>query len=122
MNTQFTWENDAHTILRCTLAGEWDVDQFYAQIEQESCGKFDPRLCVIVDLREVTRVPSDAVLQLKRAAALANHISGTIVVIAGSVTTVTMYRLFTSIYKPGSSKFALVSSDAEAYAVLGIPR
>ena len=121
MDVKIQWENASRTVLRYTLTGSWNWEQFYTIFEQQIKipAPCDHRLCILIDLRAVTYIPSDAILHLKRAAQMAQTLGGMIVVIATSVTTTTLYCLFVSMYKSAGAQFRLASTIEEAHALLG---
>lgn len=121
MDVSVRWINRSRSVVQYTFSGAWAWDDFYAAFEQaEPC---DPALniCVLIDLRGVIRLPSDAILNLKRAAHLAERATGVVILIATDVHAVTMYELFLTLYKPLHDKFRLVASEEEALAILQMP-
>jgi len=120
MNADVHWENDAHSVLRCTFSGEWDWKVFYATIEDRVIFEEAHDPCLLIDLRGVPRMPIDMVLHLKRAVQLTDEIKGMIVLIATSVGAATMYHMLMMVYKPLAGKMRLVTSEEEAYVLLGI--
>ncbi|MBI1257606.1 MAG: hypothetical protein GC204_09060 [Chloroflexi bacterium] len=121
MNAEVKWENEAHSVLRCSFYGDWDWKVFYETVEQRLLfgEAHDP--CLIVDVRGVTRIPIDVVLHLKRATQLARDIKGMIVLIATSTAVQTAYQVLMMVNRPLAEKLRLVASDEEAYAILQIP-
>ncbi len=120
MDVTVSWENEEKSVLRLTLAGVWDWNELYRVIElqQEQC---DPnQLSVVIDMRQMSHIPSDSVLHLQRGAVVAKEVGGKIVIIATSTAAVTMFRLFVNIYRSVGDKLYLVSSDEEAAEILGI--
>ena len=122
MNASVQWEQKAASLLRITFGGGWDWDVFYKTFtdQLEQCSADERHLCVLIDLRDVTDIPSDAVLHLKNGARMAEFVEGKIIIIATSIAALTMYRLFVSIYKAVASKFSLAANDAAAYEILGL--
>ena len=120
MNADVHWENDAHSVLRCTFSGEWDWKVFYTTIEDRIIFDEDHDPCLLIDLRGVPRMPIDMVLHLKRAVQLTSEIKGMVVLIATSISAATMYHVLMTVYKPLATKMRLVTSEEEAYALLGI--
>ncbi len=120
MDAQVRWENEAKSVVRCTFSDDWIWEDFYRLFEAIPCPG-EQRLCMLIDLRSVTHIPSDAVLHLKRAAQMSAGITGMIIVIATETAIQTIYELFVTMYKPISPKFRLVSSDDEAYELLQMP-
>ncbi len=120
MNVTKSWDNEAQSVLRYTLAGAWDWVDFYATFEPQSEICALKNLCLVIDLRQATHIPTDAVLHLQRAASMAKGIDGRIVVIATSTAAVTMYRLFVTVYRLVKDKFQLAASDEEAAKILGM--
>lgn len=119
MEMTTSWDNE-ETVLRLTLSGRWDWEELYEAIEVERQQREPSRLSLVIDMRQITHVPSDAVLYLQRGADLSKQVGGKIVVIATSTTVVTMFRLFATIYRSVGDKFLLASSDEEAAKFLGI--
>ncbi len=120
MNVTMNWENEAKTVLRYTFAGDWNWDDFYGVLVDHGQETALDQLCVVIDLRQTTRIPTDAILHLLPAANRAKEIGGRVIVIATSSAAVTMFRMFVTIYHAVGGKFQLVTSDEEATAVLGI--
>ncbi len=120
MKAEVRWVNEARSVLYCSFSGEWDWKVFYETIEQPTLFNEPNSPCLVVDLRGIERMPIDAVLHLKRATQLVSKVEGMVVLIATSVTVVTMYQMLMMVYKPLAAKMRLVSSEAEAYAILGI--
>ena len=123
MNAASTWESRATALLRVTFSGAWDWKVFYQTFttELEKCGTASQRrVCILIDLRDVTGIPSDAVLHLRVGARMAEVVEGKIIVIAKSITAVTAYRLFVGMYQTAARKFTLAASDEEAYQILGL--
>ena len=120
MKVEVCWENETHSVLRCTLSGDWDWAEFYRVIDQETLFREPGDPCLIVDMRAVTHMPIDMVLHLKRAIQLISKLKGLVVLIATSVTASTAYHAMITLYKPIAEKIRLVSNDQEAYAVLGL--
>ncbi|HVU14803.1 MAG TPA: hypothetical protein VHD90_26185 [Phototrophicaceae bacterium] len=121
MDSELRWENNAHTVIRLSFRGDWNWTDFYAAIEQPDLANQDVTICLIVDLRAVNRIPSDAVLHLKRAAQLIEQVKGAVILIATSNAALTTYQLMITVYKPLAGKIQLVSTDQEAYALLQMP-
>jgi hypothetical protein len=120
MKADVQWVNDAHSVLRCSFSGEWDWNVFYETIEQPTLFNEPHDPCLLIDLRGVPRMPIDMVLHLKRAVQLTQEVKGMVVLIATSVSAVTMFQMLTMVYKPVAAKIRLVSSEEEAYAILGV--
>lgn len=122
MNVERRWENEEQTVIRYTYSGDWNWEQFYGVLEtgmQED--KLDSRATVLVDFRGINKFPSDAILHLKRAAALAGETQVQVIVIANSAALITLYNLFVRVYSNIGKRFRIVRNDAEAYALLKIP-
>lgn len=123
MNAVSAWESRASSLLRITFSGAWDWGVFYgtftAELEKCETARMH-RVCVLIDLRDVTGIPSDAVLHLRVGARMAEAIDGKIIVIAKSIAAVTAYRLFVGMYQTATKKFALAASNEEAYQILGL--
>jgi hypothetical protein len=122
MNVEIRWENEERTVIRYTYSGDWNWEQFYTVLEtrlQED--KLDSRATVLVDFRGITKFPSDMILHLKRAAALAGETQVLVVVIANSASLITLYNLFVRVYSQIGKRFRLVRNDEEAYALLKLP-
>ncbi len=122
MKADVRWENSARTVIRFTFSGDWDWQEFYRVFDLSDPCVPGQTTCALVDLRAVTRIPSDAILHLRGAAQLAESLGGTIVIIATSVPAATLYYLFVSMYRSASARFRLVASDPEAFAILQMPR
>ncbi len=120
MNVTMDWENEARTVLRYTFAGDWDWDDFSAVLVDHSQEFALDQLCIVIDLRQTTHIPTDAILHLLPAANRAKQIGGKIVVIATSSIAVTTFRMFVTIYRSVGRKFYLAASDEEAATYLGI--
>ncbi len=120
MNVTMEWENEARTVLRYTFSGDWDWNDFYAILVDHDQETALDRLCVVIDLRKTTRIPTDAILHLQPAATRAKEVGGKIVVIATSSIAVTTFRLFVTIYRSVGGKFYLATSDEEVADILGI--
>lgn len=118
MNVIISWDGEERSVLRYTFSGAWDWDELYAAFEVQQVDCLLDQLCVIIDLRQTTHIPSDAVLHLQRAASMAKEVNGKIVIIATNTAAVTMFRLFVSIYRSVSAKFWLASNDEEAAELL----
>jgi hypothetical protein len=120
MKADVHWVDDTHSVLCCRFSGEWDWKVFYATIEQPTLFNEPHDPCLMIDLRGVPRMPIDMVLHLKRAVQLTLEVKGMTVLIATSAGAATMYQMLTMVYKPLAAKMRLVSSEEEAYAVLGV--
>jgi hypothetical protein len=121
MKADVSWENRSKTVIRVTFSGDWDWTEFYKVFDRgESCLP-GQTTCALVDLRPVTRIPSDAILHLRGAAQIADRVGGLVIVIATSIPAATMFHLFVSMYRSASNKFRLVTSDEEAHAILQMP-
>lgn len=122
MNVEIRWENEERTVIRYTYSGDWNWEQFYTVLETRLHeDKLDSRATVLVDFRGITRLPSDMILHLKRAAALAGETQVLVIVIANSAALVTLYNLFVRVYSQIGKRFRLVRNDEEAYALLKLP-
>lgn|GEM_PF-2805133 len=122
MKIDVRWENDARTVIRYTYSGNWDWDDFYNTLERsdkdvQQAEKFS----VIVDFRDVTRFPSDAVLHLKRAATMVNEKHEQIILITNNSSLATLFNMFIKLYSRVGKRLRLVTSDEEAYALLKLP-
>lgn len=119
MNVDIRWENEERTLIRYTYSGDWNWEQFYKVLETRlEEDKLDSRAAVLVDFRGINKFPSDAILHLKRAAALAGETQVLVIVIANSASLITLYNLFVRIYSQIGKRFRLARNDAEAYALL----
>jgi hypothetical protein len=123
MQVDIHWENENKTILRVTCVGVWAWADMAAAIPRwEAVNSIpDENYCLIVDLRAITALPSDTVLHLKDAAQLSLAVNGLIVVITSSSATSILFKMFVSMYRLVGGKFRAATSDAEAYALLGLP-
>ena len=122
MQVDIHWENESKTLLRIKCVGVWVWADMAAAIPRwEAVNIHDENYCLIVDLRAITSLPSDAVLHLKDAAQLSLAVNGLIVVITTSSATSILFKMFVSMYRLVGGKFRSATSDAEAYAVLGLP-
>jgi len=121
MKADARWENQAKHVIRFTFAGDWNWEDFYGVFDRRDPYPPDQRICFLIDIRAVTRIPSDAVLHMRRFVKLAEQVGGLIIIIATSVPAMMMFRLFVSVYRSASDKFRLVANDEEAYAILQMP-
>ncbi len=122
MKADIRWENEAKTVIRYTYTGDWNWEDFYRILEwRDPDVPHGSEVCVLVDFRQTTRPPSDAILHLKRAAKMAEETEGLIILITNSSALITLYNVFIIVYRAVSRRFRIVSSDREAYAILGLP-
>ncbi len=121
MKADVSWENSTKTVIRFTFSGDWEWGEFYNVFGRLELCPPGQTTCALVDLRAVSRIPSDAILHLRGAAQLAENIGGVVIVIATSVPASTMFHLFVSMYRSVNDKFRLVANDDEAFAILQIP-
>lgn len=120
MDVTISWESDAKSVLRYTFEGAWDWHDLYAAFELHIDLCHENKTCILIDLRQASNIPSDAVLHLQRAAEMVQSVPGKIVIIASSSPAVTMFRLFVTIYHSVGDKVSLASSNEEAYQILGL--
>lgn len=121
MNVEVRWLNRDKTVIHYRFSGQWDWEDFYAAFDSDAPCDVMRNICALIDLRGVKRVPTDAILHLKRAAQIAEQASGMIIVIATSGHTIMLYQLFLTIYKPLQAKFRLASDEREALDILQMP-
>ncbi|MEP7291127.1 MAG: hypothetical protein ABI835_05060 [Chloroflexota bacterium] len=120
MKVDIRWENEAKTVIRYSYSGEWSWDDFYAILNQRDPPPPDGQLSALVDLRQTTHLPGDAVLHLKSAAKMAEEIDGMVVIITSNTAMTTLFNIFVTIYKRVGKRFRVVNSEEEAYAILKI--
>jgi hypothetical protein len=112
------WENG---VLHYSFEGDWGWDEFYQSIEQGRA--FDHRhpADVILDFRRVTSISPDAVLHLKPAAQIAEENNRRYIIVARSSAIQTIFMLFIRIYSNLATRFYLVNTLEDAYALLSRP-
>jgi anti-anti-sigma regulatory factor len=122
MNVTIHWEDDAKTVVRYTYSGNWNWDDFYRILEwRDEDLLHAEKFSVIVDFRDVTRFPSDAVLHLKRAATMVNEKHEQIILITNSSSLATLFNMFIKLYSRVGQRLRLVTRVEEAYAMLKLP-
>ena len=104
-----------------TFAGDWNWEQFYEALQPFQSHRGSTAFDVIVDVREVTQLPMDAVLHLKPAVQLAESHQGRYVVVANGSAAQTLFLTFISIYKSLAARCFLVRDMEEAHALLCKP-
>jgi anti-anti-sigma regulatory factor len=123
MQVDIHWEDRDRNIIRVNCAGSWNWADMAEGIRKWRIAQPSPleNTCIVVDLRGITSMPSDAVLHLKDAATSSREVHGRIVVIISSSAIAVLFKMFTTMYWKVGGKFIAASSEAEAYKLLGIP-
>lgn len=119
MNVDIRWDNAAKTIVRYTLSGEWNWNDFYTALAQRPPElKAGSSTTILIDFRAVPRFPSDMISHLRDAAKVAEPASGLIILISNHTTVTTLFNLFVRIYSTVGKRLRLVNNDEEAYAII----
>jgi hypothetical protein len=124
MQIDIHWEDAARRIIRVNCSGAWLWSDMAKAIQnwratQPPSSPFEQN-CIIVDLRGITAMPTDAVLHLKDAATSSGNVNGKIVVIISSSAIAVLFKMFVTLYWKVGGKFQAASSVEEAYKLLGI--
>lgn len=107
----------ASRVVLCRLVGVWDWERFYAALEQHRSTAAQTEH-FIIDGTAVTEINSDAVLNLKRAAAWAAESHKRYYVVASNRYLQTIYYAFIRIYQDLAPRFWLVETVEQANAMI----
>lgn len=118
MKATVEWENE---FLHYSFEGDWDWDVFYQSIERGRAFDHKQPTDVILDFRRVSHIAPDAVLRLKPAAQIAERNQRRYIIVARSSSIQTIFMLFIRIYPSLATRFFLVNTLEDAYAVLARP-
>lgn len=123
MNIHIQWQDAAKKVVRLECSGAWNRCELDARMDhwRESYALLSESLCILVDVRQVTAIPNDAILYLKSIARFVQNTDTMIVVIAANAAAVTTFNLFVTMYKSVGNKLHLVSDDSEALALITAP-
>lgn len=118
LNATIEWN---HGYLYYAFEGDWEWDTFYQSIERGRTFDRNDSTDVILDFRWVTNIAPDAVLHLKRAAQVAEQNNRRYIIVARSSSIQTIFMLFIRIYSNLATRFYLVNTLEDAYALVAHP-
>jgi hypothetical protein len=103
--------------LQYSFEGDWDWEEFYQSIARGRTFDRQHSADVILDFRRVMNISPDAVLHLKPAAQIAEQNQRRYIIVARSSAIQTLFMLFIRIYNSLATRFYLVNTLEDAYAL-----
>ena len=121
MPVHIDWENEAHTVVRMELIGDWTWKEVYdgSEIGYTLLESADHVVNVIIDLSKSTGLPLLALTHARNMIPRRHPRTGLTVFVGANELFLTLWRIFSSAYKQyaHSKDFSFARDVEEAYAI-----
>ena len=121
MPVQLDWENEAHTIVRMELIGQWTWQEAYegSQLGYTMLESVDHTVNVIIDLSKSTGLPLLALTHARNMIARRHPRTGMTVFVGVNTLFLSLWKIFSSAYSQFASKreFAIARDNNEALQI-----
>jgi len=115
------WETDEKVVLLSIYEGHWDLDEFYAAVQDinNMMDSVDHEVNIILDMRNSKALPKGFIGAIRQTGKKRHPCLGTMVLVGGNLLLRTFNDMFLKLYpRPSSSRaMYMVANYEEAHAI-----